>query len=83
MLQNQQEIRFFLRTSIDCCRDFPSLCLKVLHSIKVAIESRFLDLFFNKVDFVHLLQTILSNIDQAENCMSIEQMLSTSLHFYI
>ena len=59
----KQEICFFLRTSIDCCRDFPSLCLKVLHSIKVAIESQFLVSLFGQSDQVYLLQTTLSSID--------------------
>ena len=58
-----QEFRLFLRTYIDCCEDFPSLCYKVLHSLKVSIESWFLVSIFGQDDLVPFLQTTLSNID--------------------
>ena len=59
----KQEIHHFIRTSIDCCEEFPGLCLNVLHSLKVATDSQFLVSLFGKDFLVHFLQTTLSNID--------------------
>ena len=59
----KQKTKNFLRSSIDCCTEFPSLCLEVLRVLKVSIESQFLFSFYDKDSLVHLVKSTLVNID--------------------
>ena len=60
---DKKEIQHFLRIHIDCCTEFPSLCLKGLHAIRVSIESQSIALFYSEDSVVHLLQSSLANIE--------------------
>ena len=55
----KQEMKNFLKSSIDCCTEFPSLCLEVLRVLEVSIESQFLFSFYDKDSLVHLVKSTL------------------------